>query len=159
MGRDHTLFARAPGYVRYYRDPAKSKDRKYIGVVLQEHHTLPLIKGVARKRRLGMYAQRMPGSEEEGDDALTALDTDADVVEATVDAPTISRRAVEIPRPGLLVRKANWEIGKIADLPANQVEPFKPGARFLAWRKRTERAKKSAERQGLKNARKGKGKK
>src|SRR5687768_12904031 len=33
MGRDHTIHAMATGYVKYYRDPARHPDRKYIGVV------------------------------------------------------------------------------------------------------------------------------
>ena len=147
MGRDHTLFAKAPGYVRYYRDPAKHKERKYIGVVLQENHTLPLMKGVARKRRLGMYAQRMTDAETEPDALTEILEGGMEASDALTAAPT---RAVEVPQPGLLVRRANWQIGKLAELPKNQVAPFQPGDRFLAWRKRITKAKANAERSGLK---------
>ncbi|KAF2153372.1 ribosomal protein L27 [Myriangium duriaei CBS 260.36] len=165
MGRDHTLFATAPGYVRYYRDPARHKDRKFIGVALQENHPLPPLAGVARKRRLGMYAQRMPGAEVETEDALSVLATEAeDGIETSEGLPTkpsqvAPARMVEVPQPGVVVRRANWQIGKVAELPKNQVSPFVPGDRFLAWRKRAARAKVSAERRGLKNARKNKGKK
>ena len=31
MGRDFTIHSMATGYVKYYRDPEKHPDRKYIG--------------------------------------------------------------------------------------------------------------------------------
>ncbi|GAA96525.1 uncharacterized protein L969DRAFT_88169 [Mixia osmundae IAM 14324] len=44
MGRDHTLFALEPGFVRFYKTPREerpSRERKYCGVVLQKHEDLP----------------------------------------------------------------------------------------------------------------------
>lgn len=41
MGRDHTLYAMVPGYVRFYKIPGSRKDRKYIGVVLNKGEKLP----------------------------------------------------------------------------------------------------------------------
>lgn len=126
--------------MRYYRDPLRHPTRKYIGVVLQESHSLPLVPGVARKRRLGMYAQAMNNTEEEGD-ALSAGDAEVE---------TRVTRAVDVPNPGVVVRRPNWQIGKIAERPENKVEPFQPGDRFLAWRKRLIKAKKATERMGFK---------
>lgn len=109
-----------------------------------------------------MYAQQMGASELESEDTMGALNAASEgEIDDTAVHPTFSSRAeptraVEVPQPGVVVRRANWQIGKIADLPANQVKPFQPGDRFLAWRKRAERAKKSAERRGLKKS-KGKG--
>ena len=41
MGRDHTLFAVAPGYVRFYKLPWMRGERKFVGVVLNRDETLP----------------------------------------------------------------------------------------------------------------------
>ena len=41
MGRDHTLFATVPGYVRFYKIPGSRKDRKYVGIVLNKGEKLP----------------------------------------------------------------------------------------------------------------------
>jgi large subunit ribosomal protein L27 len=38
MGRDHTLYALVPGFVRFYR---AKRDRKYVGIVLQRGEVLP----------------------------------------------------------------------------------------------------------------------
>ncbi|KAI1455205.1 ribosomal L27 protein-domain-containing protein [Annulohypoxylon moriforme] len=56
MGRDHTIFALATGYVKYYRDPAKHPKRQYIGVVFDKSDTLPYPVHAMRKRRLNMVA-------------------------------------------------------------------------------------------------------
>lgn len=56
MGRDHTIHAMATGYVKYYRDPAKHPDRKYIGVVFDKEDTLPYPAHAERKRRLNKTA-------------------------------------------------------------------------------------------------------
>ncbi|CCM04717.1 uncharacterized protein FIBRA_06905 [Fibroporia radiculosa] len=41
MGRDHTLFALVPGYVRFYKESRMRGDRKYIGIVLNKGEKLP----------------------------------------------------------------------------------------------------------------------
>ncbi|KAI0929158.1 hypothetical protein AcV5_006497 [Taiwanofungus camphoratus] len=41
MGRDHTLFALVPGYVRFYKVPRLRGERKYVGIVLQRGEKLP----------------------------------------------------------------------------------------------------------------------
>jgi len=41
MGRDHTLFAVVPGYVRFYKVPWMRGERKFVGVVLNRDETLP----------------------------------------------------------------------------------------------------------------------
>ena len=41
MGRDHTLFATVPGYVRFYKVPGSRKDRKFVGIVLNKGEKLP----------------------------------------------------------------------------------------------------------------------
>ncbi|PNS21128.1 ribosomal protein L27 [Sphaceloma murrayae] len=165
MGRDHTLYATSPGYVKYYRDPNRHKTRKYIGVVLERHHTLPLLKGVATKRKLGMVAQRMTsatateveaeGGEGEGawEDVETGAAGEAD---GDVDRPMVRGPLVrETKQSQWTPRVSNYEIGKIADK-KQAVRPYQPGDRFLAWRKRKARIAKSIEKRGLKGKKKGK---
>ncbi|KAI0797637.1 ribosomal L27 protein-domain-containing protein [Abortiporus biennis] len=41
MGRDHTLYAVVPGFVRFYKIPGSRKDRKFVGVVLNRGEKLP----------------------------------------------------------------------------------------------------------------------
>ncbi|GAA5913349.1 hypothetical protein JCM6882_004096 [Rhodosporidiobolus microsporus] len=40
-GRDHTLFALVPGYVQFYRDVVRGKERKLVGVVASPEDRLP----------------------------------------------------------------------------------------------------------------------
>lgn len=60
MGRDHTIFALATGYVKYYRDPARHPKRQYIGVVFDKADVLPYPRHAARKRKLNMTASPIP---------------------------------------------------------------------------------------------------
>ncbi|KII88305.1 hypothetical protein PLICRDRAFT_124644 [Plicaturopsis crispa FD-325 SS-3] len=41
MGRDHTIFATAPGVVRFYKKKYMRGERKYVGVVLSRGEVLP----------------------------------------------------------------------------------------------------------------------
>ncbi|KAG1877768.1 ribosomal L27 protein-domain-containing protein [Suillus subalutaceus] len=41
MGRDHTIYATAPGFVRFYKQKWLRGDRKFIGVVLHRGEKLP----------------------------------------------------------------------------------------------------------------------
>jgi large subunit ribosomal protein L27 len=41
MGRDHTLYAAVPGYVRFYVQSAGRFSRKYVGLVLNRGERLP----------------------------------------------------------------------------------------------------------------------
>jgi large subunit ribosomal protein L27 len=41
MGRDHTIYATAPGYVRFYKEKHLRGERKFIGIVLSRGDTLP----------------------------------------------------------------------------------------------------------------------
>ncbi|KAI5309512.1 54S ribosomal protein L2 mitochondrial, partial [Ascosphaera atra] len=54
VGRDHSIFALEKGYVKYYKDPARHPDKKYIGVALARDDVLPYPKNAPSKRRLGM---------------------------------------------------------------------------------------------------------
>lgn len=52
IGKDHTIFALEPGYVRFYYDPFHPL-RKYVGVALRKHLTLPTPHFESRVRRFG----------------------------------------------------------------------------------------------------------
>ena len=41
IGRDHTLFALAPGYVRFYRQKWLRGERKFVGLVMNRGEKLP----------------------------------------------------------------------------------------------------------------------
>lgn len=41
MGRDHTIYAIVPGFVRFYREKWMRGERKYVGVVLERGDRLP----------------------------------------------------------------------------------------------------------------------
>ena len=41
MGRDHTIYATVPGFVRFYKEPGLRKDRRFVGVVLNRGEKLP----------------------------------------------------------------------------------------------------------------------
>lgn len=52
IGKDHTIFAKEPGVVRYYMDPFHPK-RKFVGVSLKRELKLPLPHFSPRVRRFG----------------------------------------------------------------------------------------------------------
>jgi large subunit ribosomal protein L27 len=41
MGRDHTLYATVPGYVRFYKTKWMRGERKFVGIVLDRGEKLP----------------------------------------------------------------------------------------------------------------------
>ena len=41
MGRDHTLYATVPGYVRFYKEEHLTGPRKFVGIVLNKEEKLP----------------------------------------------------------------------------------------------------------------------
>lgn len=165
MGRDHTIFALEKGYVRYYRDPDKHKDRKYIGIVFDRQWSLPRGRGAARRRRLGLEARDMSTeaigaepiggafaeamAEQEGNEGSNEVQT------ASADMATGAGAKTSEPKPklalkqGYMYRESNWQIGRAAEKANVKVREYKPGDRFLAWRKANARKARNAERRGL----------
>ncbi|KIM48729.1 hypothetical protein M413DRAFT_84547 [Hebeloma cylindrosporum] len=41
MGRDHTLYATVPGFVRFYKEKWMRGERRFVGVVLERGEVLP----------------------------------------------------------------------------------------------------------------------
>ena len=41
MGRDHTIYALVPGFVRFYTKKYMNTERKYVGLVLNRGEKLP----------------------------------------------------------------------------------------------------------------------
>jgi len=51
MGRDHTIYALVPGYVRFYKEKYMRGERKYVGVVLNRGEKLPRDEAVHGRSR------------------------------------------------------------------------------------------------------------
>lgn len=191
MGRDHTIFALQPGYVKYYSDPRGSHPkRRYIGVVFERTQALPTPLNAARRRRLGMVAvQRADvGIEQQGvgaemglQDAAMVQDVQGEVVAPAMaaslagsapgsgmtksEAREAKRKAASGRVPGqdltmrgnYSYRESNYEIGRAAERAGVQVNEFRKGDRFMAWRKTGKRRARAAEKRAIGKSVKGKG--
>lgn len=154
MGRDHTIYSLAAGYVKFYKDPRKHPDRKYIGVVFQREDRLPYPPNAARRRRFGMVATPRRDREVEVEGLAPGL-PDPSVPPATPGMPaemiasTPSDAVVSSPegssgvkkhkkggkevvpppviplRPGYQYRLANWQIGRAAETARLNLEQFR----------------------------------
>jgi large subunit ribosomal protein L27 len=61
MGRDHTLFAAVPGYVRFYKEKWMRGERKFVGVVLNRGEVLPRDEAaLGTSRYFGLVDRREP---------------------------------------------------------------------------------------------------
>ncbi|GAB1730936.1 hypothetical protein NU195Hw_g4788t1 [Hortaea werneckii] len=185
MGRDHTIHAAAPGYVRYYRDPTRHPKRKYIGIVFEKDQNLPQPVHAARRRNLGMLAYQMPSRveeqitgdlAEEGDsptDVRQLPNTQRQSSVISTNPPRAGKKAAEgiklTLRPGYQYRQSNYEIGRSAERKEAAAQArgktsrvytqFKPGDRFAAWRKSSVRVARNNERRAMGRGKKGSGKK
>ncbi|KAI3087586.1 hypothetical protein CBS147353_504 [Aspergillus niger] len=156
MGRDHTIYAAEAGYVRYYLDPERHPDRKYIGVVFEKEGNLPTPKNAPTRRKLNRVAVRFEPEEElaakQGDLVAKIGEEGTQVGSATkVEA---AQAAVQL-RPGYMYREANWSIGRAAEKAGITAKPYNRKNRWLAWRKRTAKAERMAQMKSLKNKKKG----
>ncbi|KAF2091043.1 60S ribosomal protein L2, partial [Saccharata proteae CBS 121410] len=171
MGRDHTIHATQPGYVKFYRDPYLHPKRQYIGVVFSRNDTLPRAPHAARRRRLGLIAvPRNTRSEQDsfasgataaGDAAGVAADLGVSGTkpgqEITVrDVPKKQRGRIPASeltlRPGYMYREANWQIGRTAERAGIKTREFVPGDRFRAWKKRYAGVRRAAEKKQMARA-------
>lgn len=64
MGRDHTIYADTPGFVRFYRLKKGRTERRFVGVVLERGEILPRDEqALGRSRYFGLV--ELNGVEEE----------------------------------------------------------------------------------------------
>ena len=148
MGRDHTIFAKEAGYVRFYRDPHRHPRRRYIGVSLERTWKLPTPPNAVRRRRLGMLAVERKDidlealSERHNTDISTSIphNPEPPMTNKEKRAALRRKRSGEIPVKDLVMqrgyqwRMTNPEIGRAAERAGIKKRVFKKGDRFLAWR-------------------------
>lgn len=131
LGRDHTIFALQPGYVKYYRNPTLNPKKRYIGVALSRNQSLPTPSDVPRVRRLGMVAIPRTAHKEFADAAQSA-GAQAEIPVTHIppiipsDGPSRAEsttglrltddevRNLKRGKDGAY-RQQNWEIGRVAE--------------------------------------------
>lgn len=137
MGRDHTIFALASGYVKYYRDPARHPKRQYIGVVFNKEDTLPYPTHAMRRRRLNMIAAPIPPPQPEP--ALSASGIPTQVVRQGYGRKPHPRdeRVIKLRDDGSYAyAEESWRLGTLV-----RTEKRKMGSRRVAMKHRRRRAK------------------
>ncbi|KAI8947886.1 ribosomal L27 protein-domain-containing protein [Xylaria longipes] len=137
MGRDHTIFALASGYVKYYRDPSKHPKRQYIGVVFNKEDKLPYPKNAMRKRKLNMVA--VPVAPPEPQSELSASGIPNQIVRQGPGRKPHPRdeRIIKLAQDGSYAyREENWRLGTLV-----RTEKRKMGSRRVAMRHRRRKAK------------------
>ena len=132
MGRDFTIHAMATGYVKYYRDPAKHPDRKYIGVTFRKEDTLPYPQHAERKRRLGMTATLIR-------DAEAAATTSASGIPSVVrrtdpDRPNDAPQVLSLHKD-YTYREENWRIGRLVKTTGLQIKGYKSRHAYMRHRR------------------------
>lgn len=158
MGRDHTIFSEATGYVQYYKDPSKHTERQYIGVVFEKDAKLPTPKNAVTRRRLGMVA--VPRKTEETVTLAAAAEQSTTAAGKPATKLTLvaskSDAALQPRGPNYMYRESNWEIGRVGDNANIKVAEWKRKDRWTAWQKKLEKIKRVAQMKELKAKRKGK---
>ncbi|KAI0398946.1 ribosomal L27 protein-domain-containing protein [Xylaria palmicola] len=137
MGRDHTIFALASGYVKYYRDPAKHPKRQYIGVVFNKGDKLPYPANAMRKRRLNMVAVPVPPPQPAPE--LSPSGIPNQVVRQGPGRKPHPRdeRIIKLAQDGSYAyREENWRLGTLV-----RTEKRKMGSRRVAMRQRRRQAR------------------
>ncbi|KAF3941116.1 hypothetical protein ABW19_dt0208501 [Dactylella cylindrospora] len=120
MGRDHTLYALCPGYVRHYLDPKQPK-RRFIGVAIKPNQKLPRPFNAARSRLLGLIPVTMTAEE------VSHLQRKA------VGKENLDYRSVDKKPGGYIIKPSGWRIGKyMEENPASVPKPNK-----LRWKRLT----------------------
>ncbi|KAJ0415878.1 ribosomal L27 protein-domain-containing protein [Aspergillus carlsbadensis] len=149
MGRDHTIYAAETGYVRYYLDPARHPDRKYIGVVFEKDGKLPTPQNAPTRRKLNRIAvPRLPEAGVEGQSDPTVL------VGKDMGSMAVNAQEGKQLRPGYMWREANWSIGRAAEKAGITAAPYDRNDRWLAWRKRQAKVQRAIQMKSLKNKKK-----
>lgn len=148
MGKDHTIYSTAYGYVRYYKDPAVHPKRRFIGVALDKEgprSKLPTPPNAPTRRRLGMCLVPIKQTLEQSDIA-DATFLQAHLAQGKVMTKLPPRQpATGTSQPTLALRKggngmANHEIGRAAERKGIRVKIFDRKDRWTAWRVRAKKA-------------------
>ncbi|KAI1199200.1 ribosomal L27 protein-domain-containing protein [Nemania serpens] len=137
LGRDHTIFALASGYVRYYRDPKKHPKRQYIGVVFNKEDKLPYPVNARRKRKLNMVAAPVVPLQAEPE--LSPSGIPNTVVRKGIGRkphPRDERHIKLAPDSSYAYREENWRLGTLV-----RTEKRKMGSRRQAMRRRRRKTK------------------
>ncbi|PLB43134.1 putative 50S ribosomal protein L27 [Aspergillus steynii IBT 23096] len=152
IGRDHTIYATEAGYVRYYLDPERHSERKYIGVCFEKDGKLPTPRNAPTRRKLNRVAiARTPDVLPEPQSDLVATGETGTVVASV---PAADAETGAQLRPGYMYRQANWQIGRAAEKAGITAKPYNRDNRWMAWRKRQARAQRAAQMKSLKNKKK-----
>lgn len=135
MGRDHTIHSMATGYVKYYRDPAKHPDRKYIGVVFNKEDTLPYPQHAERKRKLNKTMHTIRAEVEKPELSPSGIPFEVTRVEAGEPDRLLRLRA------DYSYREDNWRIGRLVKTTGLKTTRFrtrKQWFRHRRWRRERE---------------------
>lgn len=135
MGRDHTIHSMASGYVKYYRDPAKHPDRKYIGVVFDKADTLPYPLHAERKRRLNLTAHKARPTPVEPELSPSGIPFQVTRVEAGEPDRLLRLRA------DYSYREDNWRIGRLVKTTGLKTKRFRTRKQYFRhrrWRRERE---------------------
>ena len=135
MGRDHTIHAHATGYVKYYRDPSKHPDRKYIGVVFNKTDTLPYPLHAERRRKLNMAAfpirEVVPEPEMSASGIPNYITRE---VEGKVNGLEQGDKVLRL-RKDYSYREDNWRIGRLVKTTGLQVKKFRSRRAYFRHRR------------------------
>lgn len=128
IGKDHTIFALEPGYVRFYMDPFHPL-RKYVGVALKKDLTLPTPHFDPRVRRFGYIP--LEGAEAEQEEAHMSRKEYLAQPELQLRAQKEAEAAAET------IRIYENVISKKSELPADQVQLGASRLQFVASKLKT----------------------
>ncbi|KAK5637142.1 hypothetical protein RRF57_012854 [Xylaria bambusicola] len=137
IGRDHTIFALASGYVKYYRDPSLHPKRQYIGVVFNRADKLPYPKNAVRKRKLNMVAVPIPPPQIQPEVSSSGIPTQI-IRQGRGRKPNPrDERIIKLAQDGSYAyREENWRLGTLI-----RTEKRKMGSRRVAMKHRRRKAR------------------
>lgn len=124
IGKDHTIFALEPGYVRFYMNPFHPL-RKYVGVALKKDLTLPTPHFAPRVRRFGYIP--LEGAEAEKEEAVMSR-------KEYLAQPELQRRAAKEAETAASVLSVFTKVvsQKLADYSAEQAQTGAARLQFIA---------------------------
>jgi hypothetical protein len=125
----------ATGYVKYYRDPARHPDRKYIGVVFDKNDTLPYPQHAERKRKLNMTTYTIRPKAPEPTISPSGIPTQVTRIEAGEPDRLLRLRS------DYSYREDNWRIGQLVKTTGIRTTKFRTRKQYFRnrrWRRERE---------------------